>query len=210
MKSLTGLFAIFLLLLFSACPSSSSNKQIRKDSTSSSSISTDPEDPDTTDQSPVSAYIPVTYRKEAVELVRSTLREKYKDDLKLNQIDESSRKFAIYEYDLSGDGRKEIFVGTTGSYFCGSAGCTIFLLSPDGKLLTQFTVSAKPIVISHDRTNGWEDLYIKSNGQFHVMKFNRESYPSNPSVQPISKIVFSDDMTRVLDIEHVPYPWFGF
>jgi hypothetical protein len=65
-------------------------------------------------------------------LVKKTVQELFKDDLDKNIIDEYSRKFIFFEYDLNEDGNKEIMVGFTGPYFCGSGGCTQMILDNKG------------------------------------------------------------------------------
>lgn len=140
-------------------------------------------------------------------LVKLTLASKYKNDIDKGLIDQSSRKFIYSEYDLNGDSKKEIFVGLTGSYFCGSGGCSIYLLDDEGNVITFFSVAEYPIAIDTRKTNGWNDLLINSNGKFHIMKFNGRKYPSNPSVQKAIKDYPSDDFARVLS---EPYTWHNF
>ena len=140
-------------------------------------------------------------------LVKLTLASKYKNDIDKGLIDNSSRKFVYSEYDLNGDSKKEIFVGLTGSYFCGSGGCSIYLLDNEGNIITLFSVAEYPIAIDTRKTNGWNNLLINSNGKFHIMKFNGRKYPSNPSVQKSIKDYPSDDLPRVLS---EPYTWHNF
>lgn len=167
------------------------------------------EDPDTTDTIPASAYPANASSKATAELVRKSLVDSIlKTDLSI--MDSTSRKFVFSEIDLNGDGQNEIFVGFTGGYFCGSGGCTIMLLENKGKVITQFTVSEYPVVVDNNKTNGWSDLIINSNGKNHLMKFDGKKYPSNPSVQPVFKMTPGDSLPRVLDWLNFPYPWFRF
>ena len=116
------------------------------------SVINDLSDPDPNDSIPSTAYGINSYKKEAVTLAKSALQDLYKNDLSKNLIDSLSRRFVIFEYDLNDDQKKEIFVGLNGHYFCGTGGCNGLLLSPEGKLITRFTVTETPIVISRDRT----------------------------------------------------------
>lgn len=120
-----------------------------------------------------------------VELVKQKLTALFKDDLAKNLIDPQSRKFKLFEYNVNEDPKKEIFVGLTGPYFCGSGGCTMLLLSPEGELISKFTVVEYPISVANTSTKGWKDLILHSNGQDHLMKFNGKIYPANPSTQAI-------------------------
>jgi hypothetical protein len=131
-------------------------------------------------------------------LVRLTLLDYYKLDLEKGLIDSFSRQFKYAEYDINNDGRKEIFVGLTGPFFCGSGGCSPLLLDSKGNVISQFSVSDYPIIISSNVTNGWHDLIIESNGKKHLMKFNGKSYPSNPSTQAIYNLTQVNNLPRVL------------
>jgi len=170
----------------------------------------DPADPDPTDSFPVASYKPDSYRKEAVEIVAAKLRERYKDDIAKGIIDSASRKFRMYEYDLNGDGNKEIIVGLSGPYFCGSGGCSVMLLTGKGDAITYFSVTNYPVVISNTKTNNWNDLILMSSGKYHLLKFNGKTYPSNPSVTPAFKSVPGNDFPKLLDFQNEPYPAFYF
>jgi len=170
----------------------------------------DPNDPDPTDSIATDRYTANTVSLQTAELVRTTLREQMKSDLDKGLIDSSARKFIFFEYDLNDDGKKEIFVGLNGSYFCGSGGCTQYLLDDKGKIITIFTVSDYPVVIDTKKTNGWKDLFIHSGGKDRIVKFNGQKYPSNPSTLPALKVLPGDGLPRALNYINEPYPWFRF
>jgi hypothetical protein len=142
--------------------------------------------------------------------VRLTLRDALKKDLEANMIDSISRKFIFFEYDLNDDGKNEIFVGLRGSYFCGSGGCTQYLLDNEGNIITKFTVAGYPVVIDTNKSNGWKDLFIHSGGKDRIVKFDGKKYPSNPSVLPALKGLPGDSLPRALNFINEPYPWFTF
>lgn len=167
-------------------------------------------DPDPTDTIPGNLYVINSISKETAELVKRTVQTMFKDDLDKEIIDEYSRRFIFFEYDLNEDGEKEIMVGFTGPYFCGSGGCTQMILDREGKVITQFTVSDYPVVIDNTKSNGWKDLFILSGGKYRIVKFDGKSYPSNPSMQPELKDIPGDGLTRALDFVNEPYPWFKF
>lgn len=156
------------------------------------------------------SYAPEISDTHTADLVRLTLKDKFKADLDKNLVDSLSRKFAFFSYDLNDDGKKEILVALTGPYFCGSGGCSPLILDHQGETITQFSVSEYPIVVDNAKTKGWKDLFIYSAGAYHILKFDGRKYPSNPSVQPKLKIVPGDGLPRLLDTEHEPYPWFTF
>lgn len=116
----------------------------------------------------------------------------------LDILTENDRRFIYTETDLNQDGKNEIFVGMQGSYFCGNAGCTVYLLTNEGKRINTFTIVDGPIAITADRTKGWNDLIIPSRGVNYLVKYNGKAYPANPSVQPKFTGTVTDDMQKVL------------
>lgn len=167
-------------------------------------------DPDTTDNIPGDQYGVNTSDENIARLVRLTLQDQFKDDLARDLITSESRKFIFFQYDLNGDGKNEIFVGLTGSYFCGSGGCTVMLLDNEGNVINTFTVVDYPIVVDSKKSEGWNDLFMLSGGKYHIMKFNGKKYPSNPSVQTVLDLIPGDNLPRVLNYMNEPYPWFKF
>jgi hypothetical protein len=145
-----------------------------------------------------------------LNFLKAKLGDMFKDDLSKNIVPDLSWKFIFFEYDLNGDAKKEIFVGLTGSYFCGTGCCTILLLNNEGGLITTFTVTDYPVIVSNAITKNWKDLILYSNGKNHFMKFNGKTYPSNPSVQPVFSLTPGDELPRALDFINELYPWFKF
>ena len=166
-------------------------------------------DPDPTDTIPGNLYGVNSSSKQTADLVRFTLQDLHKEDLKNSIIDSFGRRFIFFEYDLNDDGKNEIFVGLRGSYFCGSGGCAIYLLDNQGNVITKFSVS-RDMVIDNKKTNGFNDLFIYSGGKFRIVKYNGKTYPSNPSTAPALNVVPGDDLPRALNFVNEPYPWFTF
>jgi hypothetical protein len=167
-------------------------------------------DPDPTDTISGDQYGIHSSSKQTADLVRLILQSLFKDDLAKNLVNETSRKFIFFEYDLNDDSKNEILVGLTGSYFCGSGGCTQFVLDNQGNLITKFTVADYPVVIDKNKTKGWKDLIIFSGGKNRVVKFDGKKYPANPSTQPELKVLPGDGLPRALNFVNEPYPWFKF
>lgn len=122
----------------------------------------------------------------------------FKSDLEKNLIPAASRQFTLATHDVNADGQPELFIGLQGPYFCGSGGCTWLLLTPTGALLTRFTVSDYPIVVSATRTKGWNDLLVESGGGYHLLRYTGKGYPSNPSVQPFARQAPEAGLLRLL------------
>jgi hypothetical protein len=168
------------------------------------------EDADPTDEIPGEQYLTEASSKQTAELVRLTLQTDFKADIDKGIIDSISRKFVFFEYDLNEDGKKEIFVGLFGTYFCGSGGCTMYLIDSQGNKITVFTVAGNPVVIDNNKTNGWKDLFIYSGKKNRIVKFDGKKYPSNPSTLTALSVAPGDGLPRALDIMNDNYPRFSF
>ncbi|MFC3878892.1 hypothetical protein ACFOSV_01830 [Algoriphagus namhaensis] len=134
-------------------------------------------------------------------LIRLTLNDLFKEDLDQLEIDSIGRQFIYDQVDLNNDGKKEILIGLIGPYFCGSGGCTVLLTNGYGDLITQFSVSDYPFYVDQETSNGWNSLIIYSGSENRLVKFDGETYPSNPSTLE----VYSGDVDRLLkllDIEN--------
>jgi hypothetical protein len=99
-------------------------------------------------------------------------------------------KYAYKKIDLNGDKKPEIIVHLTGIPFCGTGGCTTLIFTKvanEYKLLSEIGLNRAPIIVSNNKTNGWNDLII---GQFqgsfrglhgyYALKFDGRTYPENP------------------------------
>lgn len=167
-------------------------------------------DPDPTDTISAANYTAASVNIQTAGKVKKFLQTEFKQDIDSKALQDNDKKFIQFEYDINNDGKKEIFVGLTGPYFCGTGGCTQFILNEDGTQLAHFTVSDYPIVIDGNKTNGYSDLFIYSGGKNRIVKFDGKTYPSNPSTQPELKLIPGDGLPRALDFAKESYPWFKF
>jgi heat shock protein HslJ len=90
-------------------------------------------------------------------------------DYTADVVDDGTGK-ARYIYgrvDLNGDGKDEVFVYLLGSIFCGTGGCNLLLFT-DGEngytLVNNFPISRLPVIVSAERTAGWNDLIRRESG----------------------------------------------
>nr|WP_315141787.1 hypothetical protein [uncultured Flavobacterium sp.] len=213
MKKVIVTLALLAFFEITSCKKEGKSEESSADTTAVAVDSSKAEaivDPDPTDTIPAGSYGINSSSLITADLIRLTLKDLYKDDLAKNFIDDNSKKFIFFEYDLNEDGKKEILVGLTGGYFCGTGGCTQLLLDDQGNVITQFSVSGNPVVIDTNKTNGWKDLFIYSGSKYRIVKFNGKTYPSNPSILPELKVTPGDGLPRALDFEHEPYAWFKF
>lgn len=134
----------------------------------------------------------------AVELIRKQLNVLLKSDL--SALTKDDRYFYYEEFDLNNDKKNEYFVGFSNPYFCGSGGCSGYILKNDGSVINRFTVTDFPIYVTTSPTEKFYDLIFESGGKFHLLKFKSGKYPSNPSVQQVIKGDIPKESTKVLDV----------
>lgn len=135
----------------------------------------------------------------AVETIRKQLLVLLKSDLPA--ITKENRFFYYEAFDLNNDKKNEYFVGFSNPYFCGSGGCSGYILNNDGSVINSFTVTDFPILVTASKSDSFYDLIFESRGIFHQMKMKNGKYPSNPSVQKVWKEDVSKETTKVLDIQ---------
>lgn len=134
----------------------------------------------------------------AVETIRKQLLILLKKDLPAMTKDD---RFFYYEaFDLNNDKKNEYFVGFSNPYFCGSGGCSGYIVNNDGSVINSFTVTDFPIYVAKNSSEKFQDLIFTSKGIFHSIKMKNGKYPSNPSVQEKWKGKVPEDATAVLDI----------
>jgi hypothetical protein len=102
----------------------------------------------------------------------------------------SKRYFSVFA-DLQDDGTHEAIVYLMGRDWCGSGGCTVLILAPQGSsfgIVTKITLVQLPIRVLATKSNGWHDLGVWVGGggiqPGHEAKlsFNGKTYPKNPTV----------------------------
>ena len=91
--------------------------------------------------------------------------------------------------DLRDDGAKEVIVYLSGSAWCGTGGCTMLILAPEGtsyKVVTKTTVTRLPIRMLATKSNGWHDISVvaRTNGveplYDSILSFDGKTYPGSP------------------------------
>ncbi|PBI91749.1 hypothetical protein BSF41_13540 [Flavobacterium sp. ACN2] len=134
-----------------------------------------------------------------VELIRKQLLILLEKDLPA--MTKEDRSFYYEAFDLNNDKKEEYFVGFSNSYFCGSGGCSGYILKNDGTVINRFSVTDFPIYVTTSATEKFYDLIFESRGKFHLLKMKGGKYPSNPSVQEVIKGDVPKESTKVLDIQ---------
>jgi hypothetical protein len=134
----------------------------------------------------------------AVELIQKQLNVLLEKDLPA--MTKKDRFFYYEAFDLNNDKKNEYFVGFSNSYFCGSGGCSGFILNNDGSVINRFSVTDFPILVTTSVSEKFYDLVFETGGEFHLLKMKNGKYPSNPSVQEVWRGENPKESTSVLDI----------
>jgi hypothetical protein len=110
---------------------------------------------------------------------------------------DKTTRYSVAFVDLDDDGTPEALVYLSGPKWCGSGGCSLLILRPDGpswKVITRTTVTQLPIRVLSTKTNGWHDLAVGVRGggiqagYEARLRFNGRKYPGNPSSPPAQKL----------------------
>jgi heat shock protein HslJ len=76
-------------------------------------------------------------------------------------------RYVYGRVDLNHDGRDEVLVYLLGSIFCGTGGCSLLLFTEGQEgysLVDEFPISRLPVIVSAERTEGWNDLIRLESG----------------------------------------------
>lgn len=128
--------------------------------------------------------------------------------------------FAVTEYeaalaDLNNDEVDEIIVRATGRERCGSGGCALFMLTPEGDsywVMMSASVTHPPIRMLNSATDGWRDLAVTVGGggirePYEVrLRFDGTRYPANPTVLPPIGSPVPGGEILISDVIAIPAP----
>ena len=101
--------------------------------------------------------------------------------------EDKESKFLFALVDLNHDGKQEAVVYLLHSDWCGSGGCTLFVLAPTASsymIVSTIDISSPPIRVLTTTTNGWNDLAVHIRGGDARLTFDGKTYPDNPTVPP--------------------------
>ena len=93
---------------------------------------------------------------------------------------------------------EEYVVYVSGQQWCGSGGCTMLIVEPNGSsfnVIAWVTIVQLPIRILHSENNGHPDIGVNVQGggiepgYETVLSFDGKSYPDNPSMLPARKAI---------------------
>lgn len=106
-------------------------------------------------------------------------------------------RYKLVEADLNGDRRPEAIIYANDPSYCGTGGCSLFVLTParNGyRVVLHASVSRPPVWLLATRTRGWRDLGVTVSGggvtkpYVARLRFNGRNYPGNPSIAPAARL----------------------
>lgn len=109
--------------------------------------------------------------------------------------DESTQYIAV-SHDLSGNGGAEVIAYMLGDQWCGSGGCSTFILAKKGaswKVVSKISNTRTPIRVLPETSHGWHSIGVLVAGggitkaYEAVLRFDGKSYPRNPTVPPATR-----------------------
>jgi len=130
----------------------------------------------------------------STESHESTLRhflQKALTDPRL-ETDKTTR-FASAIIKNDGNTKEEIVVYISGHSWCGTGGCRLWILEPDGetfKVIGEMTIVRPPIRVLQSKSHGHFDIGVWVQGgdiqpgYEALLRYDGKSYPNNPSVAP--------------------------
>lgn len=169
-KEIMMMFAIIAGLFFSSCNNNSSENK-----------KTEVQENETIDTN----YTLQSVDDDLANNLKEYITTKFLTDADLRAISEEDRKFQFYKVDLNNDGNEEVFVSFGTSYFCGSGGCTVLLLSDKLELITKFSPT-QALFIGTEIESGWITLHTRADGDWKKLIYEGDSYPSNPTLVKIA------------------------
>jgi hypothetical protein len=125
-------------------------------------------------------------------------------------------RYAYNRVNLNGDRTPETVVYLVGQGVCGSGGCTTMVFQTVGKnyrLVSRMSVSRQPLIVTLQKTNGWNDLVMLASGggvpsNYFRLKFDGKTYPISPyegvEVPARSAIVGTAVLTTEEDLPSSP------
>ena len=139
--------------------------------------------------------------------MEKALKEKY-------DLDDKGAKETRYYYnciDLNGDGVNEIFVEVVGPFTSGTGGDSVVIYKDNNGTLEEisdFTLIRNPIIISDEKSNGWNDIIVEYSGggapkKYAILKYDGNKYSKVNESETIDSIkdvsgvaIISNDMEK--------------
>ncbi len=119
------------------------------------------------------------------ELLRKFLR----DYIGAPTQEKETTRYSSVFVDLRDDGAQEVIVYLSSDGWCGTGGCTLLILAPEGtsyRVVTRIPAVRLPIRVLTSKTNGWHDVTVVAGKPLNeeILPFDGKTYPSNASMPP--------------------------
>lgn len=139
----------------------------------------------------------------------SELEKALIDEFDLTDEQAKETRYYYNYVDLNGDGKNEIFAEVVGPYTGESGGNSAVIFKDNNGVLEEiddFNFVKNPVIISSNKTNGWNDIICESSGEgttkkYVVLKYDGEDYSDVEESQTIDSIddvsgsaIISNDM----------------
>lgn len=129
--------------------------------------------------------------KSSEQILRSFLQSYFRS----KHLADDKTRYTYAFAPLNSTESSSVIVYVTGPAWCGSGGCTAFVLARDHsayKVITKITIVRPPIRVLSSSTNGWRDIgvWVQGGGQSGYearLSFNGKTYPTNPSRPPAQR-----------------------
>ena len=127
--------------------------------------------------------------------------------------DDGALTYAHASVDLNGDGTDEVLAYVMGPMVCGSGGCNLYVLAPDGgnggegwRVVTRTSVTQTPVGVLTTSTNGWRDLAVSIGGGgaeagWVRLTYDGRTYQTNPTAPPATPLDGAPDVTPLIASE---------
>lgn len=124
--------------------------------------------------------------------------------------DDGPLTYAFAPVDLNGDGTDEGLAYVMGPMVCGSGGCNLYVLVPQGedggegwRVVTRTSVTRTPVGVLTTSTNGWRDLAVSIGGGgaeagWVRLTYDGRTYPTNPTAPPATPLEGQPDVTTLI------------
>lgn len=127
--------------------------------------------------------------------------------------DDGALTYAHASVDLNGDGTDEVLAYVMGPMVCGSGGCNLYVLEPQGedggegwRVVTRTSVTRTPVGVLTTSTNGWRDLAVSIGGGgaqagWVRLTYDGRTYPTNPTAPPATPLEGQPGVTTLIASE---------
>ncbi len=128
-----------------------------------------------------------------LKIESAILRESPEYTKEMVDIDKGRKARYVYGFvDLNDDGKEEVLAYLLGTFFCGTGGCSLMVFTPADngfELIDNFPISRLPVIISPEKTQGWNNLVrLESGGgapaTYVIHTFNGEQYIEKDRLPP--------------------------